>query len=145
MFIVLLICGGLVGFYLLMWVTVLQQPKCKSTAKLYGRTVIVTGANTGIGKATALDLAKRGARVILACRDERRAQAAVTDIQRESGNKEVLYMHLDLASLKSVRSFAENFLKKESRLDILINNADFLFGGKTEDGFGRIFGVNHTR
>ncbi|XP_026075688.1 dehydrogenase/reductase SDR family member 13-like [Carassius auratus] len=143
MFTVLLICGGLVGFYLLMWVTVLQQPKCKSTAKLYGRTVIVTGANTGIGKATALDLAKRGARVILACRDERRAQAAVTDIQRESGNKEVLYMHLDLASLKSVRSFAENFLKKESRLDILINNAGLLVGGKTEDGFGRIFGVNH--
>ncbi|XP_050977770.1 dehydrogenase/reductase SDR family member 13 isoform X3 [Labeo rohita] len=143
MFTFLLICGGLVGFYLLLCVTVLRLPKCKSTAKLHGKTVIVTGANTGIGKATALDLAKRGARVILACRDESRAQAAVTDIQRESGNKEVLYMHLDLASLKSVRSFAENFLKKESRLDILINNAGLLVGGRTEDGFGRIFGVNH--
>ncbi|KAK2870949.1 hypothetical protein Q8A67_023476 [Cirrhinus molitorella] len=143
MFTVLLICGGLVGLYLLLYVTVLKQPKCKSTAKLHGKTVIVTGANTGIGKATALDLAKRGARVILACRDESRAQAAVTDIQRESGNKEVLYMHLDLASLKSVRSFAENFLKRESRLDILINNAGLVVGGKTEDGFGRIFGVNH--
>ncbi|XDV54503.1 hypothetical protein PO909_022784 [Leuciscus waleckii] len=52
-------------------------------------------------------------------------------------------MHLDLASLKSVRSFAENFLKKESRLDILINNAGLVIAGKTEDGFGRIFGVNH--
>ncbi|XP_016412112.1 retinol dehydrogenase 12-like [Sinocyclocheilus rhinocerous] len=52
-------------------------------------------------------------------------------------------MHLDLASLKSVRSFAENFLKKESRLEILINNAGLVIGGKTEDGFGRIFGVNH--
>ncbi|RXN13165.1 dehydrogenase reductase SDR family member 13-like protein [Labeo rohita] len=130
MFTVLLICGGLVAFYLLLYVTVLRLPKCQSTTKLHGKTVIVTGANTGIGKATALDLAKRGARVILACRDESRAQAAVTDIQRESGNKEVLYMHLDLASLKSVRSFAENFLKKESRLDILISNA----GGNTGIG-----------
>ncbi|XP_067289060.1 dehydrogenase/reductase SDR family member 13 [Pseudorasbora parva] len=143
MFTVLLICGGLVGFYLLLCVTVLQLPKCKSTAKLHGKTVVVTGANTGIGRATALDLARRGARVILACRDESRAQAAVTHIQRETGNKEVVYMHLDLASLKSVRSFAENFLKKESRLDILINNAGLVVDGKTEDGFGRIFGVNH--
>ncbi|KTF93085.1 hypothetical protein cypCar_00009498 [Cyprinus carpio] len=143
MFTVLLICGGLVGFYLLLRVTVFQLPKCKSTAKLHGKTVIVTGANTGIGKATALDLARRGARVVLACRDEGRAQAAVTHIRRESGNSEVLYMHLDLASLKSVRSFAENFLKKESRLDILINNAGLVVGGKTEDGFGRIFGINH--
>lgn len=143
MFTVLLICGGLVGFYLLLCVTVLQLPKCKSTAKLHGKTVVVTGANTGIGRATALDLARRGARVILACRDESRAQTAVTHIQRETGNKEVMYMHLDLASLKSVRSFAENFLKNESRLDILINNAGLVIGGKTEDGFGRIFGVNH--
>ncbi|KAK9968549.1 hypothetical protein ABG768_002867 [Culter alburnus] len=143
MFTVLLICGGLVGFYLLLCATVFKLPKCKSTAKLHGKTVVVTGANTGIGKATALDLARRGARVILACRDESRAQAAVTHIQMETGNKEVLYMHLDLASLKSVRSFAENFLKKESRLDILINNAGLVIDGKTEDGFGKIFGVNH--
>ncbi|KAK7125577.1 hypothetical protein R3I93_021064 [Phoxinus phoxinus] len=143
MFTILLICGGLVGFYLLLCLTVLQLPKCKSTAKLHGKTVVVTGANSGIGKATALDLARRGARVILACRDESKALAAVTDIQRETGNKEVVYMHLDLASLKSVRSFAENFLRKESRLDILINNAGLVMAGKTEDGFGMIFGVNH--
>ncbi|XP_056591878.1 dehydrogenase/reductase SDR family member 13 [Triplophysa dalaica] len=139
----LLICGGVVAVYLLLCVTILKIPKCKSTAKLHGKTVIVTGANTGIGKATALDLARRGARVILACRNENKAQSAVADIQRETGNKEVLYMHLDLESLQSVRSFAENFLKKESRLDILINNAGLLMGGKTKDGFGMIFGVNH--
>ncbi|XP_051980759.1 dehydrogenase/reductase SDR family member 13 [Xyrauchen texanus] len=140
---ILLICGGLVGLYLLLSVTVLKPSKCQSTAKLHGKTVIVTGANTGIGRATALDLASRGARVILACRDENRAQAAVTHIQKETGNKDVLYMHLDLASLLSVRTFAENFLKRESRLDILINNAGLVLGGKTEDGFGKIFGVNH--
>lgn len=143
MFFFLLTCGGLLAVYLLLRVTVMKMPRCTSTARLDGKTVIVTGANTGIGKATAMDLARRGARVILACRDEGRAQAAVTDIQRETGSKEVLYMHLDLASLKSVRSFAENFLKKESRLDILINNAGLVIGGKTEDGFGRMFGVNH--
>ncbi|XP_066506890.1 dehydrogenase/reductase SDR family member 13 isoform X2 [Hoplias malabaricus] len=63
--------------------------------------------------------------------------------QQESGNNQVLYMHLDLASLQSVRSFVENFLKTESRLDILINNAGLATRGKTKDGFGIIFGVNH--
>ncbi|KAJ8403332.1 hypothetical protein AAFF_G00351040 [Aldrovandia affinis] len=117
--------------------------KCKSSAKLHGKTVIITGANTGIGKATAVDLARRGARIILACRNQQRAEAAITDIKRESGNNEVVYMHLDLASLQSVRSFAENFLKTEPRLDLLINNAGLFVQGKTEDGFGMIFGVNH--
>lgn len=140
---VLFICGGLVAIYLLMCVTVLKIPKCKSTAKLHGKTVIVTGANTGIGKVTALDLARRGARVILACRNESKGLSAAADIKGETGNNDVFYMHLDLASLQSVRSFADNFLKKESRLDILINNAGLLAGGKTEDGFGMIFGVNH--
>ncbi|KAJ8403348.1 hypothetical protein AAFF_G00351200 [Aldrovandia affinis] len=101
------------------------------------------GANTGIGKATAVDLARRGARVILACRNQQRAEAAITDIKRESGNNEVVYRHLDLASLQSVRSFAENYLKTEPRLDLLINNAGLFLQGKTEDGFGMIFGVNH--
>ncbi|KAL7976101.1 hypothetical protein Chor_009779, partial [Crotalus horridus] len=81
------------------------------------------GANTGIGKATAVDLARRGARVILACRDKARGESAVCDIRRESGNSEVILMILDLANLNSVRAFAQTFLKSEPRLDILINNA----------------------
>ncbi|XP_034721769.1 retinol dehydrogenase 11-like, partial [Etheostoma cragini] len=101
------------------------------------------GANTGIGKTTAMDLARRGARVILACRDRRRAEAAAQEIIQETGNSQVIFMHLDLASLTSVRSFAEEFLRSESRLDLLINNAGLMNGGKTEDGFGMIFGVNH--
>ncbi|KAJ8276608.1 hypothetical protein COCON_G00083600 [Conger conger] len=103
----------------------------------------LSGANTGIGKTTALDLAKRGARVILACRNQQRAEAAVCDIKRESGNDEVVYMNLDLGSLQSVRSFTETFLKTEPRLDLLINNAGIFLQGRTEDGFGMIFGVNH--
>ncbi|KAJ8332749.1 hypothetical protein SKAU_G00425380 [Synaphobranchus kaupii] len=117
--------------------------RCESAVKLQGKTAIVTGGNSGIGKATALDLAKRGARVILACRSKRRAEAAVYDIRRESGNSEVVYMQLDLASLKSVRSFAETFLKTEPRLDLLINNAGMMGCGRTEEGLDVAFGVNH--
>ncbi|KAJ8342105.1 hypothetical protein SKAU_G00320330 [Synaphobranchus kaupii] len=137
------ISGVAVGVYLILYHTVIKGAKCQSKAKLHGKTVIVTGGNTGIGKATALDLARRGARVILACRSKPRAEAAVYDIRRESGNSEVVYMQLDLASLKSVRSFAETFLKTEPRLDLLINNAGIFMNGRTEDGLGMMFGVNH--
>ncbi|KAM8736951.1 retinol dehydrogenase 11-like [Acanthopagrus schlegelii] len=139
----LLLAVLLVGGYFLFYVTFIKLPRCKSSAKLHGKTAIVTGANTGIGKTTALDLARRGARVIMACRDRRRAEAAIQDIVQETGNNQVIFMQLDLASLKSVRSFAENFLRSESRLDLLINNAGLMNGGKTDDGFGMIFGVNH--
>ncbi|XP_034445596.1 retinol dehydrogenase 11-like [Hippoglossus hippoglossus] len=133
-----LLLGGAIYF-----LYVVKSPRCKSSAKLHGNTVIITGANTGIGKTTAMDLARRGARVILACRDKRRAEAAVQEIVQETKNKQVIFMQLNLASLKSVRSFADNFLRSESRLDLLINNAGLLNSGKTEDGFGMIFGVNH--
>ncbi|XP_034062100.1 dehydrogenase/reductase SDR family member 13-like isoform X2 [Gymnodraco acuticeps] len=101
------------------------------------------GSNTGIGKSTAIDLAKRGARVILACRSVQRGQAALEEVKRESGSNQVVFMPLDLGSLKSVRSFAENFLKSEPRLDLLINNAGIFVQGRTEDGLGMMFGVNH--
>uniref|UniRef100_A0A4W6DEW2 Dehydrogenase/reductase 13 n=1 Tax=Lates calcarifer TaxID=8187 RepID=A0A4W6DEW2_LATCA len=122
--------------------TVLKLPRCTAATKLHGKTVIVTGANTGIGKTTAIDLARRGARVILACRDKGRGEAAVQEIIQETGNKQVIFMQLDLASLKSVRSFVDNFLKSEPRLDILINNAGQVCAQtveKTEDGFGMMF------
>ncbi|XP_051801772.1 dehydrogenase/reductase SDR family member 13-like isoform X3 [Acanthochromis polyacanthus] len=140
----LLLCGALAvaGIFLLR-LTVFKQSRCKSDAKLHGKTVIVTGANTGIGKTTAMDLARRGAKVILACRDKRKAEVAIQEIIQETGNQQVIFMQLDLASLQSVRSFADNFLKSESRLDLLINNAGIISGGKTEDGFGMILSVNH--
>ncbi|KAI1893390.1 hypothetical protein AGOR_G00123240 [Albula goreensis] len=139
----LFVTGLAVGVYFVLYHTVIKGAKCKSNAKLHGKTVIITGGNTGIGKTTALDLARRGARVILACRSKQRAEAAVNDIRRESGNNEVVYMQLDLASLKSVCSFAETFLKTEPRLDLLINNAGLYMQGKTEDGLGMMLGVNH--
>uniref|UniRef100_A0A674C3Y6 Dehydrogenase/reductase (SDR family) member 13a, duplicate 3 n=1 Tax=Salmo trutta TaxID=8032 RepID=A0A674C3Y6_SALTR len=108
---------------------------------LKGKTAFVS--NAGIGKTTALDLAKRGARVIPACRSKQKAEAAVSDIRRESQGNEVVFMQLDLGSLKSVRSFAETFLKTQPRLGLLINNAGMLGPGHTEDGFGMAIGVNH--
>lgn len=122
---------------------VVKGKRCTSEAKLHGKTVIVTGSNTGIGKTTAIDLAKRGARVILACRSRQRGEAALEEVKRESNSNQVVFMQLDLGSLKSVRSFADTFLKSEPRLDILINNAGIYMQGRTEDGLGMMFGVNH--
>ncbi|XP_073204504.1 retinol dehydrogenase 12-like isoform X2 [Lepidochelys kempii] len=83
---------------------------CKSTAKLNGKVVVITGANTGIGKETARDLAQRGARVIIACRDMAKGEAAACEIRAETGNQQVIVKKLDLADTKSIREFAENFL-----------------------------------
>ncbi|XP_067091046.1 retinol dehydrogenase 11-like [Osmerus mordax] len=118
---------------------------CRSKARLDGKTVLITGANTGIGKETAVDLASRGARVILACRDMTRANQAAEDIRQRSGNGNVIVKKLDLASLQSVRQLAEDILASEERLDILINNAGVMSCPKwqTEDGFEMQFGVNH--
>ena len=118
---------------------------CHSRVKLNGKTVIITGANTGIGKETAVDLAKRKARVIMACRSADRGERAVEDVKRLSGNDKVEYRHLDLASLASVRQFAEEILQEETPIDILINNAGIMRCPywRTEDGFEMQFGVNH--
>ncbi|XP_052769931.1 retinol dehydrogenase 12-like [Mya arenaria] len=123
----------------------MQGPKCRSTLKLAGKTVLITGANTGIGKETAKDLAKRGARVILACRDLTRAQKAASDITNSTGNSNVVVYKLDLSSLKSVRECAEEVKKNEQRLDILINNAGVMWTPQcqTEDGFDMQMGTNH--
>ncbi|KAM9359282.1 dehydrogenase/reductase SDR family member 13-like [Symphorus nematophorus] len=139
----LLVLAVVVGAAYIYRQIVVKGKSCTSDAKLHGKTVIVTGSNTGIGKTTAIDLAKRGARVILACRSKQRGEAALEDIKRESGSNQVVFMQLDLGSLKSVRSFAETFLKSEPRLDILINNAGIYMQGRTEDGLGMMFGVNH--
>jgi len=129
---VVLLCFAALKIY-----SVLIKGVCRSPNRLDGKTVIITGANTGIGKETALDLAKRGARVLLACRDVSKASTAKDDIVRLSGNANVEIRHLDLASLSSVRKFATGILESESRLDVLINNAGCAGYAKrelTEDG-----------
>uniref|UniRef100_A0A8C2GVT1 Retinol dehydrogenase 12-like n=2 Tax=Cyprinus carpio TaxID=7962 RepID=A0A8C2GVT1_CYPCA len=91
--------------------------------KLKGKTAIVTGANTGIGKFIALDFARRGARVILACRSEVRGTAALQEIRGSTGNQNVHLRLLDTSSLNSVRKFASRILEEEKELHILVNNA----------------------
>lgn len=107
----------------------------KGTSRMDGKTVIVTGSNSGIGKEAAKELARRGARVILACRNSERAANAARDIFLETGNK-VVFKKLDLSSFKSVREFADDVKRTEPRLDVLINNAG-IFPAETtftEDG-----------
>lgn len=109
-----------------------------------GKVVIITGANAGIGKETALDLAKRGAKVYMACRDYKRCEAARLEIVNQSGNQNVFNRTLDLGSLTSIRNFARRFLAEESRLDVLVNNAGLMGPRRvTEDGFEMLMGVNH--
>lgn len=119
--------------------------KCYSKARLDGQTVIITGANTGIGKETALDMAKRGARVVLACRDLSKANTTAEQIRKQTGNGNVVVERLDLASLESVRDFCQKINNQENRIDILINNAGIMMcpKWKTKDEFEMQFGTNH--
>ncbi|KAL4629506.1 retinol dehydrogenase 12-like [Arapaima gigas] len=119
---------------------------CRSRARLHQKTVVITGANTSIGKETARDMARRGARVVMACRDLTRGEKAAEEIRRSTGNSNVVVKHLDLASLTSVRRFAAHYNEHEERLDVLINNAAGVMmcpKGLTEDGFETQFAVNH--
>lgn len=118
--------------------------KCECKVSMKGKVVIVTGANAGIGFYTAKDLASRGARVILACRDPGRGTAAQDTIIEETGNHNVIYQHLDLSSFKSVRQFAANIIETENKLDVLVNNAG-IYGFAdtyTEDGIIQPMQVN---
>ncbi|XP_069462022.1 retinol dehydrogenase 14 [Ambystoma mexicanum] len=116
-----------------------------------GKTVIVTGGNSGIGKATAAELLKRQARVILACRDRQRADEAAREILRDAAGEggsetgELIVRELDLASISSVHRFCHWIIQEEPRLDVLISNAGIFQCPymKTEDGFEMQFGVNH--
>lgn len=120
-------------------------PKWSSDVRLEGKTAIVTGANVGIGKETAKDLAGRGARVILACRDMTRGEQAARDIMREVKGAKVVCKQLDLADTKSICQFAENIYNTEKGLHFLINNAGVAMCpyGITQDGYETQFGVNH--
>ena len=118
---------------------------CRSQARLDGKTVIITGANTGIGLETAVDLAKRNARVILACRSVERGETAAVEVRKRSGNDNAVFVQLDLASLDSVKEFAAKILEEEPQIDILINNAGVVRNAftKSADGFELTFAVNH--
>ncbi|NXI38335.1 DHR13 reductase, partial [Galbula dea] len=139
-----LLCAGLVlALYTLLRHGLRRVQPPRARPALRGLTAIVTGGSSGIGEATALDLARCGARVVLATRSALRGEAAAHRIRTETGNTEVRFMQLDLASLRSVRAFASTFLHQEPHLHLLINNAGVSARGTTEDGFSLPFQVNH--
>ena len=110
-----------------------------------GKIAVVTGANTGLGYETALGLASKDCKVIMACRNKDKAEKAMADIRKEVPNADLEFIKLDLNSLKSVREFAKAYKEKYDTLDLLINNAGLMIPPlmRTEDGFESQFGVNH--
>ncbi|GAA0736847.1 SDR family NAD(P)-dependent oxidoreductase [Dactylosporangium roseum] len=113
---------------------------------LAGRTVIVTGATGGIGWHTALELARRGARTVVAGRDPDKAEAAAASIRARTGPRTTVQAApLDLADLASVRRFTARFLADHDGLDVLVNNAGVMAIPRelTADGFERQLGTNH--
>ena len=110
-----------------------------------GRVSVVTGSNTGIGLETAAALARHGAHVVMACRDQGKGRAAAARIAADGASGTLDVMVLDLADLASVRSFCDAFHERYDRLDLLINNAGVMWppASKTVDGFELQFGTNH--
>ena len=108
------------------------------------KTILITGANTGIGEATARALAADGHRLYLACRSEAKTLPVIADITAATGNADVHFLALDLGRFASVRECAAAFLALDVPLDVLINNAGVAGQrGLTEDGFELAFGINH--
>jgi len=119
------IIGGVLGglviltalfFLFRLW---MQGGKCKSTARLDGKTVVITGCNTGIGKITATDLSKRGAKIVMLCRSVDKAEVAADDI-RKATEGEVVVHKMDLASLDSISECADQLGNSLDKIDILI-------------------------
>ena len=112
---------------------------------MHGKTVLITGGNAGIGKHTAIGLARKGAQVTIISRDLEKGSAAVSEIQSVSGNENVDMLQADLGSFKSVRDLGARVQEKYPTLDVLINNAGAFFTEyqETEDGFERQWQINH--
>lgn len=112
---------------------------------MQGRTVVVTGANSGIGKAIAIQLAKMGGTVVMACRDKEKGEVALTEVKKMGVNPAVHLLILDLASQESVREFVVEFESRFRRLDVLINNAGVVLAKRemSPDGIVKMFAVNY--
>jgi NAD(P)-dependent dehydrogenase (short-subunit alcohol dehydrogenase family) len=122
-----------------------EQKNVNNQTMLDGKTCVVTGANTGIGKETALGLAKLGANVVMVCRDRQRGETAQREIKQKSGNDRVELMICDFAKQNSIQQFAKDFKQQHDRLDVLVNNAAVLLRERslTEDGVESTFAINH--
>ena len=118
-----------------------RMPDCS------GKTVFITGANSGIGLEATREFARRGAHVVMACRSEEKAREAIAQLSREVPTDALEFLALDLMSLDSVRSAAREFQARHERLDCLVNNAGIMAVPlrRTADGFESQMGTNHLR
>jgi len=111
---------------------------------LAGKTFVVTGANTGIGKETARALAQRGAHIVLACRSEDKTRPVLDELKAQSPSAKLEFVALDLGDLASVRACATDLLGRAHPIHVLVNNAGLAsVRGRTKDGFELAFGTNH--
>src|SRR5438128_12660283 len=123
----------------------MQNQNVQSTIAMKDRVVMITGANSGIGKASSLALAKMGATVVMVARNQEKGEDARSEIIKESQNNSVDLLVADLSSLESIRKLATDFQKKYSKLHGLINNAG-LFNQRrrvTTDGYENTFATNY--
>lgn len=127
------------------WQTRIKQgPIYVSEKSLEGKTVFLTGGNAGIGKFTAHEIARRGARLIIASRNVKKSEAVKTEISKATGNKNIRVVKLDLEDFESVRRVSADIISTEEHIDYLVNNAGAMFlKGLTTHGYGRVFAVNH--
>jgi NAD(P)-dependent dehydrogenase (short-subunit alcohol dehydrogenase family) len=114
-------------------------------ANLDNKICIVTGANSGVGKVTALELAKMGAEVIMVCRNQKKGEEALAEILMKSKSNKVKLMLCDFSSQKSIREFTDKFKSQYDKLHILVNNAGLIISERhlTEDGIESTFAINH--
>nr|XP_016940611.1 retinol dehydrogenase 12 isoform X2 [Drosophila suzukii] len=136
---------GIVGIIAFCVRLYMQGGKFRKQTDETGKVAIVTGGNTGLGKETVLELAKRGATVYMACRNKEKGERARKEIIKKTGNSNVFSKECDLSSLDSIRKFVEDFKKEQRELHILINNAGVFWEprGLTKEGFETHLGVNH--
>jgi len=145
--------ASLLAFYLIEWfilqiIRLFRGPTPKTEESVQGKVVVITGANSGLGQYTAGEFAKRGAKVVLACRNMTEAQKAMDEIKSECGSDcFVDVMELDLSDMKSIRLCADLLKAKYLTIDILVNNAGISLNCPertfTSDGFEVHMGTNH--
>ncbi|MDZ7844933.1 MAG: SDR family oxidoreductase [Anaerolineales bacterium] len=113
--------------------------------KLNGKVCLVTGATSGIGEVTALELARRGGTVVVVSRSPRKCRETVNTIKQQTENEQVSYLAADLSSQEEIRQLAADFQSRHQRLDVLVNNAGSLFWERKEsaDGIEMTFALNH--
>lgn len=138
------ICVALFGLYIYSKLTI---GMCTNKNSLHGKTVLITGGNSGIGFEAAKEFARRGARLLLACRNEEKAREAICNIQQETSNEDIQLYKLDTSSLQSVEHLAHELLScKRIQIDVLCLNAGCLPDKerrKSVDGFEYGFAANH--